>query len=253
MIIIITMIPFFDLLINLYTSYWDYFMHMESYNNVIPPYVYHPAMAALLSGSSVGHLAQMLLIWILPLYLLLLYSGSVITEKNSGYLNIMYTKVGKKRYVKTKLLSAFLIGSCTLFFSLLLNFALSCILFSQGTSFSGLEEIVDYMPPFFGFSIEHPYIVYIFYILSTSICAGIICMFSASAAFILKSNWALFPVVFFLWILLVINPYSITYIMQPFIEFGLKYMAVSSGLILVVALAGIIIAHIYIRRKDALQ
>lgn len=250
LMIIMAAIPFIDLFINWQASYADYFFHPDAYGSSPPPYAFHPVAASFLCGNSVGHLSQMLLVWILPLFLLLIYSGSVVTEKNQGYLNIIYTKREKRVYVHHKIATAFLVGFFVIFISLMLNFGLARLLFASGTSFGGLEEMVGQINGLFDWSIRHPYTAYFFYIVATSTISGVISAISISMAFLLPNNWALYPAVFFTWLLLIINPFSITYAMQPFIEFGVSTIAISLAMLLCIAIAAGVATEFHIRRKD---
>lgn len=252
LIVIVVCVPFIDLVLNWQASYADYYFHKAAYGNVPPSYALHPVAAAFLSGNSIGHLSQMLLLWVLPLFLLLIYSGSVVTEKNKGYLNIIYTKMNKRDYVLNKIGAAFAIGFMVMFISLMLNFGLSNILFSSGSSFGGLETMVGHVHGLFDLSFRYPSLTYFFYVLSTSFIAGTVSAFSVPMAFVFSSTWALYPVIFFVWLLLIINPYSITYAMQPFIEFGIAYILVALALLLGIVLAGGVAAAVYVRSKDVL-
>lgn len=57
---------------------------------------YHPAYAFFLSGTSVGHASQMILLWFLPLYFLLLCADDSIQDYKTGYHYILISKVGRK-------------------------------------------------------------------------------------------------------------------------------------------------------------
>jgi len=237
-IALIMLVPFIDLFFNIYSD-------TELGGDL------HPAMAAFLSGSSTGHMAQILLMCTLPVYMLMIYSGSVIAEKDQGYLNIAYTTTEKKKYVRQKMSVAFITGFGVLAASLLLNFVLSCIIFSGGTGFAGMQQDPAELSGSLKFSISHPYSIYCLYILSSCFIAGMVNIFCIALGLVLKNNWLLYMVVFLVWILLIINPFSIVYGMQPFTEFGFGYTTVAVSESVILGIAGLILANIYVRRRDA--
>ncbi len=66
-------------------------------------------------------MASSLLFLLLPLTASLPYSWNYCIEKKSGYINNVFTRVNKSRYIKTKFLTTFLVGAISIFIPLLVN------------------------------------------------------------------------------------------------------------------------------------
>lgn len=242
---IIFLIPIIDLLLNVHMVYSDFWLHPEAYPHGIPMnMVYHPSKAAFLSGSSIGHMPQMLFIWLLPLFLLLIYDDSYIKECRLGYNNIMSTRINNKKIFQTKIITGFIVGFLVVFVSLVCNFLLACICFKGGKSFSGLEILAG-LPDthlILNMSLQHPIISYSIYIMAFSIIAGLYSAGCVSVSFIVKDYKLLYGICVVVWFLQILSPFSITYAMQPFIEYGLNKiipaMIILLGVILVTVILG---------------
>lgn len=222
-ICLLIVIPFLDLLMNISSSYLNYWLHPEAYGEQLSKKnLLHPAAASFLSGSSMGHIAQMLLIWILPLYLLLIYSDFYILEKKIGYSNITYSRFSRKDLLKNRFLLSFLLPFIILFTSLLLNFVLALIIFRGGQSFLGMEMYVDSHGHLLALSLKHPYVTYMIYLLVFSILAGCYGVMCLALSLLLPNYKYVYPIAFLIWIIQIMSPYSLSYLMQPFIEYGFK-------------------------------
>lgn len=69
---------------------------------------YHPDFSTFLAGGSLGHFMQMLVLWLLPIYLLLGESSWFIHDEKTRNSFILTTKFGKRKYIKLYLLNVFL-------------------------------------------------------------------------------------------------------------------------------------------------
>lgn len=193
-------------------------------------WIAHPAKASYLSGSGHGHVLQMLLIWLLPLYVLNLFSDSSILEYKKGYRNLLLMRVSRKRHIFSKYSASFIAPFSVMAISLLINFGLAQILFAGGTDFRGLEVFAD-DNAWFHFMYTYPNRMYLFFILLTSICAGLCGIITKSIALLSGKYSVTYFVSFLLWMGLVMTKYSVVYLIQPFTEYGLDYMIRSAGLL----------------------
>jgi hypothetical protein len=208
---------------NVYANFFDYWLHPEAYGGKLSrENLLHPAYASFLSGTSQGHVAQMLLIWILPLYILLIYSDFYILEKKIGYSHITYTKCSRSELLKARFFLSFFLPFIILLFSLLLNFVLSLIIFNGGQNFMGLEMYPDHNVTLLTLSLKHPYIAYIIYLFVFAILAGCCGLMCTALSLLFPHYKYVYPAAFFIWILQIMLPNSLTYLMQPFIEYGFR-------------------------------
>lgn len=247
-VILMFIIPFIDLILNAFRVFYDYITNPGVYRSGLShSSILHPTYAAFLTGSSEGHIPQMLLIWILPLYLMIIYSDSYIQERKAGYNNILFSKVTREKLVSSRFAVSFLMPFIISFVSLTINFVLSNIIFHGGTDMMGAEyTLASDLKPFLLFCYEHPNLIYCVYIFVYSIIAGGCGIMCTGLSFIAPNYKLAYPLAFFLWLVQTMSHYSLTYAMQPFIEYGPEYFIPALIIFFVIVF---IIMFITIRRK----
>lgn len=222
LMLFLILIPFMDLIQNWTSTFLDYYMNPESYAETLSRQeILHPAAAAFLSGNSGGHLAQMLQIWILPIFLLVIYCDSFIAEKKINYHYTLLTKIRKKDYLNSKFVISFFLPFTICLISLIINFVFSLLLFHGGTGFKGMENFIE-PNTFSGLTMSHPYPTYCIYIIIYCMIAGGCGCLCTGLSFLFPDYKIAYPLAFCIWYIQIMWPFSITYAMQPFIEYGLN-------------------------------
>lgn len=244
--IILLLLPLVDVIINWYEEFTGY----EGYEYLIYEDLSHPSYASFLSGSSQGHVAQILLIWILPIYFLIAYSDSGITDYKTGYKNFTLLRTGKKSYYASKLIVAFINPVIIMIISLTINFIICNVIFHGGDSFGGMECDVDSNGFLFRISYLNPVISYIAYILVFAVLSGFVSVFALCISLISRNSFIAYPVTFFIWFLQIASKYSITYAIQPFIEYGVKYFIAGLTICFSITFISLIVLYIVRIRKD---
>lgn len=248
---LIILIPMLDLLMNVQSTFGDYWRYPAAYHyHLASRNVLHPAMAGFLSGSSIGHFGQMLYMWILPLYSLLIYSDFYIQEKKLGLNNAILTRVAKKRLVMTRLNASFVLMSGITLISLLLNYFLAIIIFHGGTSFQGLEQTVKGAHRLFVISMAHPYAAYLIYLVVFAVMAGFYAVFCTSLSFLLAQYRWVYPLALLIWIGQFILPNSLSYVFQPFIEYGWSRIIPALALFFVLVIGTALGTYLHWSRAD---
>ena len=212
--------------------------------------LFHPCLASFISASHIGRMPQILMTWAFPLYPLFSYADSFAIQKQCGYYNVMLTKTDRKKIVCSRFAVAFLIPFLIALVALFLNFAGANIVFQGGTTFVGREagELTDFQ----AFSFRHPYAVYIAYIFVFSSVMGLYGMFCAAVTFFIPKYIVLYPVIFFVWFLIMNIPYSIWSLMHSFTDYSSTEMIVSSIYYTVLMFATTVAAYVYKVRYDEL-
>jgi hypothetical protein len=252
-IAIVILLPFLDLIMIFNQVYGDYIMNSSKYAHApFKSQILHPAFASFLSGNSRGHIAQMLLIWILPLYIMIIYSDSSIQEKMHGYSVILYGKVNRMKFIRNRLIVSFTIPMIICFISMAFNFIVANIIFSSGKDLMGAEYTLDsgILSNFSSFCLYHPSLTYCFYIIGFSIIAGGCGILCTSISMFFNNYKIAYPLVFFIWFAQVISPFSLTYAIQPFIEYGPNYFVPAIAIYTVICSACMIMAIIKKVRYD---
>ena len=91
-----------------------------------------PDLASFLS-STLFNGAQILFLWYLPIYFLILTSDDCIEDYHTGYKNILVSKLGRKKYFAVNILKGFIFAFVAVFLSFILNLIMTNIIFSGGS------------------------------------------------------------------------------------------------------------------------
>lgn len=216
-------------------------------------WISHPANASFLARNTKGHTSQVMLLWLLPFFILNMISDRYISEKRMGYTDIILSRVSKKKYYLTKYISSFLMPFSVFMISLCLNFILSQIAFRGGYSFLGIEALFeDKYELWFRLEGKYPNQIYVIYILTTSVLAGICGIITQSLAFISKRYTITYVLGFFIWMYLQTTPYNLTYATQPFIEYGFEDFIKSVMFYISVGLIISLVTFIFKVKQDEL-
>lgn len=246
-ILLVMMIPMINLLEGIYWEYLIYFPFESMPNRES---MVHPCFHAFLSGVSDSQISQMLLIWLLPIYHLLVYSDEYLIDRNNNCFNLIRTRCNIKRILIMRFAISFFEGFFLVFISIMINFLLCFFLFYGGENFMGLESYSQNSGINMG--INHPYYTYIAKVLMASLISGVLSMFCQSMTYIVKNIKYVYFSCSFFWIIQIISPYSITYCIQPYIEYGLNYRIPAFLLFAMASLIVIFIAYRYKVKNDEL-
>lgn len=215
--------------------------------------IYHPAKASFLSGKSRGHVPQIILTYFMPLFVLLMCSDNYVLEHGRKYSQIMMTHVGKKKYVLHKYISSFIIGAGWFAVGIAVNFLGAFVLFKGGENFSlslnFFDEIASEKEIFI---YTHPYFIYFLYCINAVLIAGICSVFCRSVSFLAKNYKYTYFISFAAWMVLVISPFSITNLFQPFTEYGLKYILIGYAELILLTVVVTVIACRRMIKEDEL-
>lgn len=206
-----------------------------------------PNFAFFLAGISRGHIFQIILLWFLPLYFLLIISEDSIEDYKTGYSNILISKIGKKAYYKEKIMSSFLISFITMFIALIINLLLVNLIFYRGTYYPQ-EGVILENNLLFTFSMKYPLITNFIFIIIASILAGFSGVIGASFSLFFKDKKYAYATTFFVWFVLVIKKNSLMYLFQPFAEYDVDVLLpilIASILLFILISVSVYIYEVY--------
>lgn len=248
-------IPLLDFLLSLTQEFQEYLTDPVYYYHYFQTHPFdhqfdiHPAATSFLAGNTIGHLPQMLYIWVLPLLLLAINGDYYLTDMKNGIDSIQLTKLSRKDWLKKRYILTTSLSFIVAFSGLLLNFGLVTLVFHKGYGFQGLELYRNPNPTLLNFSIDHPYSIYFAYILVFSVLTALLSILCLSLSFLFPNPKVVYPACFLIWIIQIIAPNSLTYVMQPFIEYGLDSiipaLLVYTGIVLIVTVTAIIYQRRY--------
>lgn len=206
-----------------------------------------PFAAAFLSSASRGHIPQKLIIWLLPLYFLMITSDSYIQEKRTNYISIMKVRMKKKDIFIKQCLSSFLISFSISSLSLILNLIICLILFQNGERpLMVMDHIISI------YSSQYPYLTYFIYIIVFSLFCGLLAASSHALSYLIPLHIPLYIIIFGIWFYQIGSYNSIAFVLQPYIEFGLERIIPSVIFFLMTCFVPIILGYIKMVKYDDL-
>ncbi|WP_297989711.1 MULTISPECIES: DUF2705 family protein [Anoxybacillus] len=208
---IVLCIPFFEIA--------QLIMYQRNSNEV-----FHPAFAFFLTGSSIGHAPQIMLIWFLPIYFLMLVADDPIQDYQTGYRYVLISKIGKKKYIFHKMFISFILSFFTMCIALVVNFIFVSIIFSGGTFTKGVMELNIEGNALFQFSVNHPYAAIFIFSFVSCFMAGLAGLLGSSMSLFFLDRKYAYAASFFIWFLMILKRNSIVYLFQPFTEYGLDVL-----------------------------
>lgn len=182
---------------------------------------YYPDYCSFLSCNTVGvgHTLQSIYLWLLPLYMLFIFSNDCIWDFESGYVNLIQAKMGKKKYIIENLKKSFWGASGIICIGLLLNLLISHIVFFGAAGDKYEDELI--LNTFYRFEIEHKLLTNIIFILLCSFVLGMVSMASTMMSISIKNIKIVYGFIFTLWIALCLKKNSVVLLFQPHSEYYL--------------------------------
>jgi hypothetical protein len=257
-ICLIIFIPILDVIIGMISHYGRFFTEFESYGTKdgilnLLEMAHRPKYSYFLTGKTQGHIAQILLIWLLPIYMLLACGDKKVGEEKVGYSMLLSTRTSVKIIFKGKLINGFIVGFSTVFISMIINCVLCHIVFFKGKEDGNIENLAQYMGSIFKATVNHPYLVYLIYILLFSVLAGLCMVMCISISYIFKDYKILYGISIGIWLYNIMHKYTLVNIVQPYIEYGFKYMAISFTIFLSMVIVSVVAGYFVGIRREVIQ
>ncbi|MFJ8071671.1 hypothetical protein ACIQZD_22405 [Peribacillus sp. NPDC096447] len=210
-----------------------------------------PHLATFLAASSLGHMMQILLIWFLPIFLLILCADSYIQDYKTGYRYIVATKKGRISYYKTMLIGNMSFSFLVMVGCLLLNMIITYFVFMNGEFDTGLTPDLSPENLLYTLANKMPAVSNVIYIIIfgffTSLCAGMATVLSWCFPDIKYT----YPLSFVIWFSQILGlNYSVALIFQPFNEVTLEAFILIFFKSTILFLAIIIVGFIYKVKSD---
>lgn len=176
-----------------------------------------------LSGAGRGHLFQVVYLWLLPLYLLMVVGNDSCIDEKTGYKYVLMCRVGKNKYLREKWGASFVIAGVVMFVSLLCNVIFVSLVFHARCSDEYLAANMQ------GTTLEHIYIgfpllSYFAFILSASMISGFLSLFGSVVSTTFRNKKYSYAIVFLVWLIFIIMDDSIMLVFQPYIEYSLDVL-----------------------------
>lgn len=206
--------------------------------------MYSPFYMTFLAGSSVmvQKIFQIVYLWVLPIYLLIVACDDIAVDFVADYRIALISRLGKKQYFLKSLLTSFLVGFGLIFSGLMMNLLQVGVLF-RGGNYSRFDVAGEKGKTFFSFSLHHPLITNLIYILLFSVLAGMVSAAGCSLLFVMKERAKVYPLIIALWIFAVLWDPSLMESIQPFnyehVGDALPAYLIAFGMYFIIVLIGV--------------
>ncbi len=201
---------------------YDYLIHKDAYLSNPRAWANNPCIVGFLSRGLGGELTlsrfridilshnfqyatQIIFLFLLPVLLLGINGDSYIFQKRSGYINLLITRMSKKKFIKIRLIKSFTMSFLIMFAAIAVNFIVVNILFYKGQSFQGYEYITSgTAEQLIGiWQVSHPYIAYFISSVICSFLVGMLGVMFTIIVYIFPKYIISYPVCYAIWYLLI--------------------------------------------------
>ncbi|MFC6385740.1 hypothetical protein ACFP7A_03910 [Sporolactobacillus kofuensis] len=201
---------------------------------------------------------QILMLWFLPIYILIMVSEYYIQDVQSNSQSIHILKVGKRKYFGRQLIFSFIVAFSVMLISLLINFLLVWLINYNGTqdpytaALPQLSKIINQHPEFMYsyFIIANQTLANLIFILLVSVIVGVLGSGLTAICFFFPKRVYAYFLAFALWFLDITGDHAVMIVFQPFNEYPWKLVLTNIGLFLSPAFILIVASYIYKVKSD---
>ncbi len=185
---------------------------------------YSPPYATFVALPGVAHhILNRVFTWFMPLYMALIFADTVIEDSQTRLSSSEIVRIGKKSYIRTKVIGTFTMAFVLIFFSLLLNLMLCYIVFSGG-KFIGMDPGDSPENFLYNISHAHPLLANIAFDLVKAFMCALIATVGASLALIAPNRKIVYSLTLIIWFIPIMLNKSLVLIFKPFSEYDFQYL-----------------------------
>ncbi len=197
-----------------------------------------PAYGTFLASNTTDHLVQIILLWFLPLYTLVITGEGPLEDRHRGYHRALMGRMGRNAYYTENIKCSFVFVFFLVSIALLINLGLVSIL-CHGGKYIPIE--VDDSPEnlLYNLSNAHPFLANLGFIFVTAFLAGLISTVGTALALVTADRKIVYAMAFFLWFVPTSTNSSLLLVMQPFAEYDFEtllpiFLIVTAGYLILI-------------------
>lgn len=206
---------------------------------------YHPVYACFINGSSSLLMFKSIFIWLMPAFLTISYCDKYIRERKNGVTNLYFTKTQRKNFFLSKTTTAFIVPFFMCGIPHLFSLIVSIIFLNGNNGFADMQSwSVEEAGSFLYACINHPYLTYFIYLISSLIIFGLLGVICQGLIFIFEDSRLALIIALAIWLgIYLSNGYTnINYAMQPFndgelLGFAVAYLSYLPMFVIITILA----------------
>ena len=201
-----------------------------------------------------SHVLQILLIWLMPIWILLAVGDRYIEDVKLGFSSLISTRYGMGRYVRKLVATTFVTSFLLYFIPLLMNYGFALVLGWNVPKMEGIGrlhyEMLRYdQRPMAQMAWYQPGLVNIMFLLSTCFLAGVLGTVSVCISLVFADKRVVYSFMFVFWFGQIILPKSVIDVVQPFTEWQLERLGYVYGRSLLLCLVVIVPCLFVVARR----
>ena len=201
-----------------------------------------------------SHVLQILLIWLMPIWILLAVGDRYIEDVKLGFSSLISTRYGMGRYVRKLVATTFVTSFLLYFIPLLMNYGFALVLGWNVPKMEGIGrlhyEMLRYdQRPMAQMAWYQPGLVNIMFLFSTCFLAGFLGTVSVCISLVFPDKRVVYSFMFVFWFGQIILPKSVIDVVQPFTEWQLERLGYVYGRSLLLCLVVIVPCLFVVARR----
>lgn len=185
-----------------------------------------------------NHMLYRIMFWFLPVYMLIITGEDSLEDIDTGYRNILRSRMSKKQYAWGKARNSFGFSFLVIFLSLMLNYVLLQIFFHNGEYIwipADLYPSEEHRIYTIGY--DHPVAVNLVNITMISVLSGLIGMIGTCLSMSLQDRKIVYGITFMLWFIFVLIDDGLMSLFHPFTNMTLERFVIAVLLVIIGYLA----------------
>lgn len=166
------------------------------------------------------HIIHRIYMWFMPLYLIIIFSEPGIEDAETHMANCLVCRTGRIAYVVNNLRNSFAGAFSLIMAAMLINIALCCVIFRDGT-FLGIDPEDSPENALYVFSNANPFVANLVFAAVTAFVSALICTVGTAISLAVPDRKIVYGFSLLMWFVPLASKKSLMLIFQPFSEYGL--------------------------------
>lgn len=248
--LIVLMLPFVDALVIFHSDFWN--ANVQRDGHFVWPTTGETTARAFdelfLVGRSEGHVAQMILLWLLPIWLFIILARPLVAKRKETFVTSEITRTTRRQYWRNYMCFSFVVGFGIMLIGLIINFIFVWAIWHGGTD--ERFQNFDFLSGFNLWQWQHPYVNNFMYMLLASVISGATAQLVINMCFVFKKAVPALSVTFAIWMVLWLSGIGLPSLMQTQTTVDIVGYIASVILVVVVFTTSAFLGYCQVVKRD---